>query len=59
MGENKLGKWSHLVVKKPPTKAGDMGLIPGWGRSPGEGMTTHSSMLAWRILQMEEPGAEA
>ena len=25
------------VVKNPPAKAGDMGLIPGWGRSPGEG----------------------
>ena len=25
------------VVKNPPTKAGDMGLIPGSGRSPGEG----------------------
>ena len=29
-----------LVVKKPPANAGDVrttGLIPGWGRSPGEG----------------------
>ena len=26
------------------------GLIPGLGRSPGEGNTTHSSTLAWRIL---------
>ena len=25
------------VVKKPPTNAGDMGLIPESGRSPGEG----------------------
>ena len=24
------------VVKNPPTKAGDMGLIPGSGRSSGE-----------------------
>ena len=24
------------VVKNPPTNAGDMGLIPGLGRSPGE-----------------------
>ena len=23
------------MVKYPPAKAGDMGLIPGWGRSPG------------------------
>ena len=25
------------VVKSPPAHAGDMGLIPGSGRSPGEG----------------------
>ena len=28
----------------------DLGLIPGSERSPGEGMVTHSSILAWRIL---------
>ena len=26
-----------LVVKKPPANAGDAGLIPGSGRSPGKG----------------------
>ena len=25
------------MVKNPPANAGDMGLIPGLGRSPGEG----------------------
>ena len=25
------------VVKNPPAKAGDLGLIPGWGKYPGEG----------------------
>ena len=25
------------VVKNLPADAGDMGSIPGWGRSPGEG----------------------
>ena len=25
------------VVKNPPANARDLGLIPGWGRSPGEG----------------------
>ena len=25
------------VIKNPPDNAGDLGLIPGWGRSPGEG----------------------
>jgi len=32
-------------------------LIPGLGRSPGEGNgSTHSSILAWRIPWTEEPG---
>ena len=35
--------------------ARDPGSIPGLGRSPGEGMATHSSILAWRIPQTEEP----
>ena len=25
------------VVKNPPANAGDIGSIPGWGRSPGGG----------------------
>ena len=29
---------SGAVVKNLPTKAGDVGLIPGSGRSPGEGI---------------------
>ena len=29
--------------------AGDLGSIPGSGRSPGEGMATHSSIPAWEI----------
>ena len=28
---------ASLEVKNPPTNAGDAGLIPGLGRSPGEG----------------------
>jgi len=28
---------------------GDLGLMPGLGKSPGRGMTTHFSILAWRI----------
>ena len=34
---------------------GDLGLIPGSGRSPGEEMATYSSILAWRIPCTEEP----
>ena len=44
------------VVKNPPVNAGDMGLIPGLGRSPGAEMATYSSILAWEIPQTEEPG---
>ena len=35
--------------------AGDLGSIPGSGRSPGEGMATHSSILAWKIPWTEDP----
>ena len=48
-----------LVVKNPPANAGDIrdvGSVPGAGISLEEGMATHSSILAWRILWTEEPG---
>ena len=35
------------VVKNSPTSAGDKGLVPGLGRSPGERTATHSSILVW------------
>jgi len=54
-----IDRYSHvgaspvaLVVKNPPANAGDVrdaGLILGLGKSPGEGMATHCSILAWRI----------
>ena len=34
--------------KESTCNAGDLGLIPGLGRHPGEGTATHSSILAWR-----------
>ena len=42
------------MVNNPLANAGDIrdvDSIPGSGRSPGEGMATHSSTLAWT----EEP----
>ena len=33
----KIGFPGCSVIKNPPANAGDMGSIPGWGRSPGEG----------------------
>ena len=47
------------MVKNLPANAGDAGdsgLIPGSGRSPGGEMATHSSILAWRIPWTEEEG---
>ena len=47
------------MVKNLPTNAGDIrdvGLIPGQEDPLEEGMTTHSSVLIWRIPWTEEPG---
>ena len=46
---------SDSVVKNPPASAGDMGLIPGSGRSPREGNATYPRILAWEIPWTEEP----
>ena len=45
------------VVKNSSAKAGDVGLIPEPGKSLEKEMATHSSVLAWEIPWMEEPGA--
>ena len=42
------------MVENLPANVGDVGSIPGSGRSPGE--ATHSSILASRIPWTEEPG---
>ena len=42
--------------KESSCNAGDPGSIPVSGRSLGEGMATHSSILAWRLLGTEGPG---
>ena len=44
------------MVKNPPANVGDMGLIPGTGRFPGEGNGNPSSILAWDIPWTKEPG---
>ena len=47
------------VLKNLPANAGDSGdagSIPGLGKSPEEGLATHSSILAWKIPLTEEPG---
>ena len=59
LGEVKWASQVALVVKNPPVNARDIrdvGLIPGQEDPPEEGMTTHSSILAWRIPWTEEFG---
>ena len=51
-----LGFPCGLVVNSSLAKAGDAGSIPGWGISPGEGVVTHSSILACEIPRAEETG---
>ena len=46
------------MVKNLPDNArdtGDLGLIPGLGRSTGGGSTVRSSILAWKSPWTEEP----
>ena len=49
-----LPRW--LSGKELPASAGDSGSIPGLGSSPGEKLATYSSILAWRIPYIDEPG---
>ena len=46
------------MVKNPSADADvrDVDLIPGLGRSPGGDHGNPSSVLAWRIPWIEEPG---
>ena len=42
--------------KESTCNVGDAGLILDWEHPLEKGMTTHSSILAWRIPWREEPG---
>ena len=44
------------VVKNPPADAGDVGLISGSGRSPGEGNGNPLQYFAWEIPWTDEAG---
>ena len=44
------------MVKNLPANAGDVSLIPGSERSPGDGNGNHSSILAWETPWTEELG---
>ena len=43
-------------VKNPAANAGDLGSIPGMGRSPGEGNGNSLQYSCWKIPWTEEPG---
>ena len=51
-----LGFPCGSMVKNPLANAGDMGSIPGSGRSPEEVSGNRSRILAWGIPWTEEPG---
>ena len=44
------------VIKNLPANEGDVGPVPGWGRSLEKEMATHSSILTWKTPWTEEPG---
>ena len=60
LNDNKAYIWASqvaLVVKNPPASAGDIRDTTaslGWEDLLEKGITTHSSILTWRILQTEE-----
>ena len=51
-----MGFPGSSVGKESAYNAGDVGLIPGSGKSPRGGNGTHSSILVWEIPWTEEPG---
>ena len=52
----KLKGNSSVVKNLPAGNTGDAGSISGSRRFPGVGMTTHSSIRAWKIPWAEEAG---
>ena len=44
------------MVKNPSAMQVDPGLISELARSPGDGLSTPSSIHAWEIPRTEEPG---
>ena len=59
MSQNLTPSHVALVVKNLPANAGDVrdsGSIPRSGRTLEKEMATYSTILAWRIPWVEEPG---
>ena len=53
--ENLYGFPGGSDGKEAACNEGDLGSVPGLGRSPGEGNSKHSSILIWKIPYTEEP----
>ena len=51
-----MGFLGGFVVKNPPAITGDTDSALGQEDPLEKDMAAHSSILAWRIPQMEEPG---
>ena len=51
-----IGFLGNSAGKESLCNAGDPNSLPGLGRSPGEGNSSHSSILDWRIPWTEERG---
>ena len=55
-----LGFPCDSAGKESVCSAGDLGLIPGLGRSLEKGKATHSSILGWRIpWTVESTGSQS
>ena len=50
-----MGFLGSASDKEPTGEIRDLGLIPGSEDPLEEGVATHSSILAWRLLWAEEP----
>ena len=54
--EGMLGFPGGSDSKQSACKAGDLGSVPGWEDTLGEGVAIHSSIIAWEVSWTEEPG---
>ena len=56
MTQKRYTFWTGLSGKEPTCQAGDIGLIPGSGRSLEKEMATHSVILAWETPMIGDSG---
>ena len=55
-GASQMAEWQRTCLPVQETQETQVQSL-GWEDPLKEGMATHSSVLAWRIPQIEEPGA--